>query len=221
MKFLIEPLLTPEQCINALRALNDVNADWRPGTDTAGWHAKTVKRNRQLYPDSHIGKRLALNIEKCLLADPLLQAAAFPRCINTILFSRYSVNQGYGSHVDNVWMAGQRTDLSFTLALTSPDDYEGGALVLESPTGEESFRLKQGHALVYPSTMLHRVEPVTAGERFVAVGWIESHIRHADQRELLFELDTARRVSFERNGKDQVFDLITRSYSNLLRRWDS
>lgn len=221
MKFLIEPLLAPEHCIDALRALNDVNADWRPGTDTAGWHAKTVKRNRQLHPDSHIGKRLALNIEKCLLADPLLQAAAFPHYIHTILFSRYGVDQGYGSHVDNVWMGGNRTDLSFTLALTDADDYEGGALVLESPTGEESFRLKQGHALVYPSTMLHRVEPITAGERFVAVGWIQSRIRHAAQRELLFELDTARRMLFERNGKDVPFDLISRSYNNLLRQWDN
>jgi len=92
---------------------------------------------------------------------------------------------------------------------------------MESPRGEERFRLPAGYAVVYPSTLLHRVEPVIAGERFVAVGWIESRIRHADQRELLFELDTARRVLFERSGKDEVFDLISRSYSNLLRRWDS
>ena len=101
-----------------------------------------------------------------------------------------------------------------------PDHYQGGALVLESPSGEESFRLPAGHALMYPSTLLHRVEPVVVGERIVAVGWIESRIRHHDQRELLFELDTARRTLFERSGKDEVFDLISRSYSNLLRRWD-
>jgi PKHD-type hydroxylase len=94
-------------------------------------------------------------------------------------------------------------------------------LVLESPSGEEAFRLPVGHALVYPSSLLHRVEPVGAGERLVAVGWIESRIRHGDQRELLFELDAARRALFERHGKDEIFDLVSRSYSNLLRRWDA
>jgi PKHD-type hydroxylase len=149
-----------------------------------------------------------------------MQAAAFPRQIHSLLFSRSGVGEGYGRHVDNAWMAGGRSDLSFTLALTDPDGYQGGALVLESPSGEEAFRLPAGHALVYPSTLLHRVEPVTSGERLVAVGWIESRIRHGDQRELLFELDTARRALFERSGKDEVFDLISRSYTNLLRRWE-
>jgi PKHD-type hydroxylase len=123
--------------------------------------------------------------------------------------------------MDNAWMRGGRSDLSFTVFLSEPEAYSGGALVLESPGGEESFRLPAGHALVYPSTLLHRVEPVTAGERLVAVGWIESRIRHADQRELLFELDTARRALFQRHGKDEIFDLISRSYSNLLRFWDA
>ena len=99
--------------------------------------------------------------------------------------------------------------------------FRSGALVLEEGGAERSYRLPAGHAIVYPSTLLHRVEPVSAGQRLVAVGWIESRIRHADQRELLFELDTARRALFERSGKDEVFDLICRSYSNLLRRWDS
>jgi PKHD-type hydroxylase len=150
-----------------------------------------------------------------------LQAAAFPRRIHGLLFSRSGVGQGYGRHIDNAWMRGGRSDLSFTVFLSDPDAYAGGALVLESPGGDDAFRLPAGHALVYPSSLLHRVEPVTAGERLVAVGWIESRIRHTDQRELLFELDTARRALFERHGKDEVFDLISRSYSNLLRRWDS
>jgi PKHD-type hydroxylase len=118
-------------------------------------------------------------------------------------------------------MSGGRSDLSFTVFLSEPDAYDGGSLVLEDPSGEESIRLPAGHAIVYPSTLLHRVEPVTRGERLVAVGWMESRIRHRDQRELLFELDTARRLVFERSGKDEVFDLISRSYTNLLRRWDS
>jgi len=117
-------------------------------------------------------------------------------------------------------MAAGRSDLSFTVFLSSPSDYEGGALTLETPGGSECYRLPAGHGLVYPSTQLHSVEPVLTGERLVLVGWIESRIREAEQRELLFELDTARRALFARSGKDEVFDLISRSYSNLLRRWD-
>ena len=187
---------------------------------TAGWHARGLKRNHQLDGASLLHRQLAARLEATLAAHPLLQAAAFPRRIHSLLFSRSGVGEGYGRHVDNAWMAGGRSDLSWTLWLSEPDDYAGGALVLETPAGEESFRLPAGHALLYPSTLLHRVEPVEAGERLVAVGWIQSRIRHGEQRELLFELDTARRALFERSGHDEIFDLISRSYSNLLRRWD-
>jgi PKHD-type hydroxylase len=154
-----------------------------------------------------------------LLRHPLLQSAALPVTVPGLLFSRSGPGDGYGRHVDNAFMAGGRSDLSFTLFLSDPSGYEGGALVLESPSGEEALRLPAGHALVYPSTLLHRVEPVTQGERLVAVGWIQSRVRDADQRELLFELDTARRTLFRQEGKSDVFDLISRSYTNLLRRW--
>lgn len=220
MRFLLEPLLAEPDLQELRSALGDPAAAWIEGASTAGWHARGLKRNHQLDAASALHQRLAARLEGLLTAQPLLQAAAFPRRIHGLLFSRSGQGEGYGRHVDNAWMRGGRSDLSFTVFLSEPDAYAGGALVLESPSGEESFRLPAGHALVYPSTLLHRVEPVTAGERLVAVGWIESRIRHADQRELLFELDTARRTLFERHGKDEIFDLISRSYSNLLRRWD-
>jgi len=220
MRFLLEPLLGEAELQELRGALADPDAPWIDGASTAGWHARGLKRNQQLDAASALQQRLAQRIETLLTAQPLLQAAAFPRRIHGLLFSRSGVGEGYGRHVDNAWMRGGRSDLSFTLFLSEPETYTGGALVLETPGGEENFRLPAGHALVYPSTLLHRVEPVTAGERLVAVGWIESRIRHADQRELLFELDTARRALFERHGKDEIFDLISRSYSNLLRRWD-
>lgn len=220
MRFLLEPLLSEAELQELRSALSDPDAPWIDGASTAGWHARELKRNQQLDVTSPLQQRLASRIEARLAAQPLLQAAAFPRRIHGLLFSRSGIGEGYGRHVDNAWMRGGRSDLSFTVFLSAPDAYRGGALVLESPGGEESFRLPAGHALVYPSTLLHRVEPVTDGERLVAVGWIESRIRHADQRELLFELDTARRAVFTRHGKDDVFDLISRSYSNLLRRWD-
>jgi PKHD-type hydroxylase len=221
MKVLIEPLLSAEQCELLVQALGSPEAIWRPGQDSAGWHARAVKHNQQLDGGSALYQRLAAQIEAAMRDHPLVQATAFPRRIHTILFSRCGVGEGYGRHVDNAWMAAGRSDLSFTLALSDSDHYGGGALVLESPSGEEAFRLPAGHALLYPSSLLHRVEPVSQGQRLVAVGWIESRIRQPDQRELLFELDTARRALFERSGKDEVFDLISRSYSNLLRRWDS
>jgi PKHD-type hydroxylase len=221
MRFLIEPLLSPQQCLAFTEQLQQQGSIWLPGHDTAGWHARAVKHNHQLDRDSPLHQKLAAQLEQQLQGHPLIQAAAFPRRIHSILFSRSRVGEGYGRHVDNAWMAAGRSDLSFTVFLNPPEEYEGGALVLESASAEECFRLPPGHAIVYPSTQLHRVEPVRAGERLVAVGWMESRIRQAEQRELLFELDTARRALFARSGKDDVFDLISRSYSNLLRRWDS
>lgn len=221
MRFLLEPLLAADELRELVSVLQDPAAPWIDGTSTAGWHARDLKRNHQLDGASPLHQQLSARLEAVLTAQPLVQAAAFPRRIHGLLFSRSGTGEGYGRHVDNAWMGGGRSDLSFSLFLSEPETYAGGGLVLETPGGEESFRLPAGHALVYPSTLLHRVEPVTAGERLVAVGWIESRIRHADQRELLFELDTARRTLFARYGKDEIFDLVSRSYSNLLRRWDS
>jgi PKHD-type hydroxylase len=220
MRFLLEPLLAEDELRDLVSVLHDPAAPWIDGASTAGWHARDLKRNHQLDGDSPLHQQLSARLEAVLTSQPLVQAAAFPRRIHGLLFSRSGAGEGYGRHVDNAWMRGGRSDLSFSLFLSEPEAYAGGALVLETPAGEESFRLPAGHALVYPSTLLHRVEPVTAGERLVAVGWIESRIRHADQRELLFELDTARRCLFARHGKDEIFDLVSRSYSNLLRRWD-
>lgn len=221
MQFRIEPLLTAEQTAACVQQLRSHPNHWRAGAETAGWHSRAVKHNHQLDRSSALHQQLATMVQEQLQAHPLVQAAALPRRIHGILISRSGVGEGYGRHVDNAWMAGGRSDLSFTLWLSEPDTYQGGALVLESPSGEEAFRLAAGHALVYPSTLLHRVEPVSQGERLVAVGWIESRIRRADQRELLFELDTARRGLFARSGQDEWFDLVSRSYSNLLRLWDS
>jgi PKHD-type hydroxylase len=220
MQFPLEPLLSTEQVGRIRRLLLADDSLWRPGEETAGWHARTVKNNRQLDRSSPAHQALSEELVTELSRHPLIQAAAFPRRFHGVLFSRARDGEGYGRHVDNAWMAGGRSDISFTVFLSDPDDYQGGDLILESPAGEQRLRLPAGHAFLYPSTLLHRVEAVTAGERLVAVGWIESRIRHADQRELLFELDTARRALFQQEGKSEVFDLISRSYTNLLRRWD-
>ncbi|MEB3316678.1 MAG: Fe2+-dependent dioxygenase [Cyanobacteriota bacterium] len=221
MQFPLEPLLEPDHVERLLQRLLSAPAEaWRPGEETAGWHARGVKHNRQLDRTTDVHGSLAEEVVSALGAHPLVRAAAFPRRIHGLLFSRMGPGEAYGRHLDNAWMSGGRADLSFTLALTGPGDYAGGDLLLENPAGEERIRLRAGHAIVYPSTRLHQVEPVSRGERLVAVGWIESRIRHGDQRELLFELDTARRALFAQEGKGEVFDLISRSYTNLLRWWE-
>jgi PKHD-type hydroxylase len=219
MRFRLEPLLSSGQVEELRQSLLVEEAPWRDGAETAGWHARSVKHNRQLEPTSALHQGLASALIGHLLQHPLLQAAALPVQLHNLRFSRCGVGEGYGRHVDNAYMAGGRSDLSFTVFLSDPDSYRGGELVLEDPGGEEAIRLPAGHALVYPSSLLHRVKTVTAGERLVAVGWIQSRIRSSEKRELLFELDTARRALFKERGKEEIFDLITRSYTNLLRLW--
>ena len=221
MDFRLEPLLEPSDLDRWRGALLSDQDNWRAGADTAGWHARTVKSNRQLTRSCALHQELASELTGLLMAAPLLQSLAFPRRIHGVLFSRTGPGEGYGRHVDNAWMGNGRSDLSFSVALTDPSSYQGGDLVLETSAGERRVRLPAGHAVVYPSTLLHQVEPVMSGERLMAEGWIESRIRRADQRELLFELDTARRLLFQQQGKGDVFDLISRSYSNLLRLWDA
>jgi PKHD-type hydroxylase len=219
MRFQLDAVLT-SQALEALRdELLTPQADWLPGHESAGWHARGVKHNRQLDRASPLHQRLAAQVTASLEAQPLFQAAALPVRIHGLLFSRCGPGEGYGRHVDNAFMAGGRADVSFTLFLQDPAAYSGGGLMLESPAGEEEVRLVAGSAIVYPSTLLHRVATVTGGERLVAVGWIQSRVRDAERREILFDLDTARRQLFQQEGKTEVFDLISRSYSNLLRRW--
>jgi PKHD-type hydroxylase len=221
MHLVLESLLDDGQLEELRQALLSPDAPWRDGAATAGWHARGVKRNRQLEQSSPLHHRLGQALERALLDQPLLMAAAQPRLVHGLRFSRMGPGEGYGRHVDNAFMAGGRSDLSFTVFLSGPERYSGGSLVLEEPTGERSWRLGAGQALVYPSTLLHRVETVASGERLVAVGWIESRVRSAEQRELLFELDTARRSLFARQGKGEEFDLLCRCHANLLRMWGS
>lgn len=219
MRLILDSLLSSAEALHWRDRLLAADTAWEPGRQTAGWHARAVKHNRQLAPESPDCGPLTELVQERLGADPLLQAAALPVAIHSLRVSRCGPGEGYGRHVDNAFMACGRSDLSFTLFLSQPGDYDGGALVLETPTGEERWRLPAGQALLYPSTLLHRVEPVERGERLVVVGWLQSRVRDAGQRELLFELDTARRTLFQEQGKSEVFDLLCRCYANLLRQW--
>jgi PKHD-type hydroxylase len=195
--------------------------EWGPGAATAGWHAREVKNNTQAIAGPVLD-RVRAAVTGALEKNDIVRAMALPRRIFPPLISKSGQGEGYGTHVDDALIGGTlalRSDLSVTVFLSGPDTYEGGELVVEGLAGEDAAKFAAGDAVLYPSTTLHRVEPVTAGERLVAVTWIESRVRDAGRREILFDLDRARRAIFERDGKGATFDLVTKSYSNLLRRW--
>ena len=198
------------------------SSEFKDGKLTAGWHAKLVKNNQQLSKQDVLSNKLTTQVKSALNRNNLFQTVVRPKSIHSILFSRYDVGMSYDRHVDNALMNDGRmwrTDVSFTLFLNSPQEYEGGELVVEGAHEERKYKLEAGSAIVYPSTSLHRVNPVTKGTRLVAVGWVQSLVREAEDREILFDLETARRVIFNRDGKTAEFDLISKSIANLLRKW--
>ena len=220
MIFCIADVLTPEELETTLTLLQQ--AEFIDGKTTAGRYVKSVKNNQQIKTDTEITSELRSIVLEALKRNELFQVAARPKIIRPIIFSRYDVGMYYGSHFDNAIMGDEsisRSDVSLTLFLTDPNTYQGGELVIETSLGEQSFKLDAGSAIVYPSSTLHRVETVTEGTRWAAVTWIQSLIRDPSQREILFDLDTARRSIFQQYGKTIEFDLIAKSHANLLRKW--
>lgn len=219
-------IITIEDLISEaeLKDLREVLAsqEFSDGKLTAGWHAKVVKNNLQLNKSASIAKQVSETVKTKLNSHPLFSAIAYPKTIHSLLISRYEAGMSYGRHVDNAFMGNgpkYRSDLSFTVFLNSPEDYDGGELCFEFSDGEKEYKLDGGSAVIYPSSTIHEVKEVTAGHRLVVVGWVESYIRDASQRELLFDLDTTKRSLFQQFGKTVEFDLIAKSHSNLLRRW--
>lgn len=188
------------------------------GRSTAGWAARLVKDNEQAEADQRLTS-LRLRIEERILDNEVFQIAARPKTLTPVLISRYSAGKQYGSHVDDALMQGMRTDRSFTLFLANPESYDGGELVIESSAGEQTFKLEAGSMILYPSTTLHRVEPVRRGSRIAAFGWVRSFVRSAEQREILFDLETARRDLFDHEGKSARFDRLSKCSANLIRMW--
>jgi PKHD-type hydroxylase len=188
------------------------------GRATAGWSARLVKSNLQASAGPEVERVRAL-VETRLGEHAVFALATRPKTILGPLFSRYQAGHAYGAHVDDALMGGIRSDVSFTLFLSDPASYDGGELVIDSTAGEEAFKLAPGSVITYPATTLHRVAPVTRGERLAAAGWVRSYVRDAGRRELLFDLDTARRRIFDREGKTAESDLLAKCAANLLRQW--
>jgi len=214
-------ILTTDERADLMAAL--AGATFEPGVATAGWHARMVKANEQLAAADPLRRTAEQLVHGALARSAMFQMAAVPARLGPVMVNRYADGGTYGDHVDNALMgagaARLRSDLSFTIFLSDPRHYEGGGLIIESETGQQEIRLPAGAMVLYPSSTLHRVEPVTAGVRLACVGWCQSLVRDAGQRQILLDLDLARRDVFEKDGKTKTFDRLTKAHANLLRMW--
>jgi PKHD-type hydroxylase len=198
------------------------SGDFRDGKKTAGYRAKRVKNNEQMDRTTAAAKAVKASVLAALRRNKTFQRVALPRTIRPPLISRYRVDMNYGPHVDDAMMGGrvkERSDISVTVFLSDPGDYDGGELVMSSPFGAQEIKLPAGHAVVYPSSTLHQVAPVTRGERLAAVTWVQSHVRDPARREILYDIYRMREKLAKLHPGEEEADLAFKTHSNLLRMW--
>ena len=207
------------------RAIMDT-AEWEDGRSTAGAQSALVKNNEQLPPNSEVARHLGERVLTAISASPLFISAAVPLQIFPPLFNRYGAGNHFGIHVDNAVRGDHltglhiRTDLSVTLFLSEPEDYDGGELVIEDYYGAHEVKLPAGHLVLYPASSLHMVTPITRGMRAASFFWLQSMIRDAHARSLVFDMDGAIQSLVERLGRDDPETVkLTGIYHNLIRYW--
>ena len=214
-------VLTPEE-LAAIRSELQ-GAAFVDGASTAGWSAREVKKNLQVDIHTESQARLRDIVRDAFLRNTMLQASILPAAMTQVMFNRYDVGMQYGRHVDAPVMGSLdgavRSDVAITIFLSDPKSYTGGDLVVDTHGVEYGFRLGAGSAIAYPANSLHHVTPVTQGARYAAIIWVQSQVRDAAKRELLWDLDNAKRQIFGREGKSATFDAISKSHANLLRMW--
>ena len=219
----IPDVLNAEQIAQCRKLLDQT--EWIDGRITAGYQSARAKDNLQLPEDHPVARQLGDLILAALQGNPLFMGAALPLRVFPPLFNRYQGGQSFGTHVDNAirQVAGTphrvRTDLSATLFLAHPDEYDGGELVVEDSYGEHHVKLPAGHLVLYPSTSLHHVRPVTRGARIASFFWIQSMVRDDGKRTLLFDLDMAVQRLNQDMPEHASTVQLTGVYHNLLRRW--
>jgi PKHD-type hydroxylase len=208
-----------------VRTLLD-GAEWVDGNVTSGAQSALAKRNRQLPEDGAAAREAGQIVLDALGRSPLFVAAALPLKVFPPLFNAYEEGEAFGAHVDNAIRMKRgtdfriRSDLSATLFLSDPADYDGGELVIEDASGERSVKPPAGSLILYAASSVHRVEPVTRGVRFASFFWLQSMVRDATERAILFDLDRAvQRVGTAMGPGDRAAVELTGVYHNLLRRW--
>jgi len=218
----IENLLETE-AVARMRARLDV-AEWTDGRETVGPQGAQVKHNRQLPDASPLRGELGREILAACARHPEFHAATLPVKILPPRFNRYADGGSYGAHIDGAVMAladgsQLRSDIACTVFLSNPDDYDGGALVVDDTYGEHEVKLPAGDAVIYPASSLHRVEPVTRGARVAAFFWVQSLVRDEARRRTLLQLDTSIRELAASAVDAAVVKRLTGVYHNLLRQW--
>ena len=193
------------------------------GASTAGWSAREVKRNLQVTTGAPEYEQIARTVREAFMRCGELQAALLPAAATPVLFNRYGQGMEYGPHVDTPVMGSMtnaiRSDIAITLFLSDPRSYDGGELTVFMNGIGSQFKLEAGAAIAYPANTLHHVTPVTRGVRDAAIIWVQSQIRDPAQREILWDLENAKHLTFKREGKSPTFDLISKSRANLIRMW--
>ena len=224
MLLTIPDLLSKAQVAQCRAALDQ--AEWVDGNVTSGPQSALAKNNQQIPEGSPVARQVGDLIQDALGASPLFIAAALPLKVFPPLFNRYDSGQAFGTHVDNAirHLRGTnfriRSDLSATLFLSEPEEYDGGELTVEDTYGVQRVKLAAGDLVLYPSTSLHHVTPVTRGARVSSFFWIQSMVRDDGQRTLLFQMDTAiQQLVAELGNTDAKVISLTGVYHNLLRRW--
>lgn len=189
------------------------------GAATAGRAAKKIKSNLQGTARHPEISRVVDKVRDELTSNPVFKRIAIPARIGRVMVSRYEPGMAYGTHFDDAFIDGVRTDISFTVFLSDPESYTGGELELSSPTGTQAIKLPAGCAIVYPSVHLHAVRPVTAGVRLAVVGWVQSRVRSPEERELLYELATATEAVAAAGADDSDLTRLRYVRNNLMRMW--
>ena len=217
---ILTEVLTQEE-LQQIRALV-AEAEFEDGKATAGYRAKLFKHNEQLKRGEKSAETLKQMVVDALFRHQGFRSVTFVRSVRPPLISRYKPGMEYGLHVDDPLMGGERrerTDIALTLFISEPADYDGGELYFESPWGAQKVKLPAGSAVVYPARTLHRVMPVTRGERLAAVTWAQSYVRDEQHRELLFELDRVRAFLHKQAPQAPETHLAFKCSANLLRLW--
>jgi PKHD-type hydroxylase len=233
MQLVLSSVLSAPEIAKVLSMLKDApqGEGWIDGVTTSGKQSAQVKHNEQMPENGRITQQARELVISCISRHPGFMTAALPRRLYPPNFNRYSgASNTFGAHIDNALrsVAGAagfvRTDLSCTLFLSEPESYEGGELVIQSASGEQAYKLPAGSLLLYPATTVHRVNPVTRGERIACFFWVESMVRSAEQRQMLYELDMTimalRSRELQATGRESEESVrLTGTYHNLLRMW--
>ena len=216
------PRVLSQDKLTVIRAIL-ASSQFVDGKLSAGMAAERVKNNEELASDAKEIQQLNNQVMGSLVQHPMYQSAALPFKIASPFYARYRPGMTYGDHVDDPVMGPPqgryRSDVSTTVFLNEPDDYEGGELVIRTSFGDQRIKLPAGYAVIYPSSSLHHVAEVTDGERLVAVTWAQSMVRDAAKRELLYELNQARESLLKQRPEEEETKRVDVAYVNLIRMW--